>query len=247
MDRVLCCHWNGNRWAYKYWTDYGRGGTNIIQFDTVYTRYVLLLVSRNGTNNGVSVYEFGVYNSGSATPPEVLPVDPEKPVDTILPETPLGPTSPEKVGQNGEGEEIVALGVSDHGEQEFYPEPSTYSGSDPDTTDFSHVGVPMAFIESIYWDDQAGALEEVLITFDGSGEDTDYQEEIEQIVEFEWTSSIDGHLSSSATFDILSSQLSSGLHTISFRVRDNEGFWSEPVTDQLTILRDHLFIPLVFR
>ena len=66
------------------------------------------------------------------------------------------------------------------------------------------------------------------VTFTGHGVDTDGSVNV-----YEWTSSINGTLSSSGTFS--TSTLSAGTHTISFRVRDNGGAWSSPVTSSLTV------------
>jgi len=50
---------------------------------------------------------------------------------------------------------------------------------------------------------------------------------------YEWRSDIDGWLSDKKVFSI--SNLSPGVHSISLRVRDNEGIWSESVNETLTI------------
>ena len=67
------------------------------------------------------------------------------------------------------------------------------------------------------------------VTFTGHGVDTDGSVNV-----YEWTSSINGTLSSSSTFS--TSSLSAGTHTISFRVQDNGGAWSSPVTSSLTVI-----------
>jgi PGF-pre-PGF domain-containing protein len=63
----------------------------------------------------------------------------------------------------------------------------------------------------------------------GTGTDTDGS-----IVAYEWTSSIEGYLGNSATLS--TSSLSVGNHTISFRVQDNAGAWSDTVSVDLHIL-----------
>jgi PGF-pre-PGF domain-containing protein len=70
------------------------------------------------------------------------------------------------------------------------------------------------------------ATEGELISFNGSGTDSDGN-----IVGYNWTSSIDGHLNSSSSFS--TSDLSLGTHTISFSVQDNDGAWSDPVSETL--------------
>ncbi|MEM3341811.1 MAG: Ser-Thr-rich GPI-anchored membrane family protein, partial [Thermoplasmata archaeon] len=59
------------------------------------------------------------------------------------------------------------------------------------------------------------------VVFNGTGTDPDGS-----IIGYSWTSSIDGFLSSSATFT--TPYLSPGNHTITLRVQDNNGTWSAP-------------------
>lgn len=68
------------------------------------------------------------------------------------------------------------------------------------------------------------------VTFRGSGQDQD--ENGESIVAYRWRSSLDGLLSAQAEFAIAASSLTTGTHTIYFKVQDDEGVWSDeiPVT-----------------
>ena len=66
------------------------------------------------------------------------------------------------------------------------------------------------------------------VTFTGHGNDTDGT-----VTAYEWTSSITGILSTASTFS--TSSLSAGTHTVSFRVRDDDGAWSSPVTSSVTV------------
>jgi PKD repeat protein len=66
------------------------------------------------------------------------------------------------------------------------------------------------------------------VTFTGHGTDTDGT-----IAAYEWTSSIDGTIGTAASFS--ASTLSAGTHTITFRVKDNEGTWSPGVTASLVV------------
>lgn len=66
------------------------------------------------------------------------------------------------------------------------------------------------------------------VTFTGHGTDSDGT-----VVAYRWTSSIDGEIGTSASFT--TSSLSVGSHTISFRVQDNNGAWSENVTANVTV------------
>ena len=66
------------------------------------------------------------------------------------------------------------------------------------------------------------------VSFSGSGSDNDGT-----VVGYEWRSNIDGNLSTEASFS--TSSLAPGEHTISFRVQDNDGAWSEWDTETLVI------------
>ena len=66
------------------------------------------------------------------------------------------------------------------------------------------------------------------VSFVGYGVDIDGT-----IMAYDWESSIDGPLSSSASFDTFS--LSVGAHVISFKVQDDDLAWSSSVTKTLTI------------
>jgi hypothetical protein len=67
-----------------------------------------------------------------------------------------------------------------------------------------------------------------VIVFSGSGSDSDGS-----IVAYEWTSDIDGFLSNEEYFNITGFTV--GNHTISFRVQDNDGDWSDWETSVLVI------------
>ena len=66
------------------------------------------------------------------------------------------------------------------------------------------------------------------IRFRGSGTDFDGR-----IVQYNWSSDRDGHINSTANFQITT--LSPGSHTISFRVMDNQDLWSETVTVSIIV------------
>ncbi len=84
---------------------------------------------------------------------------------------------------------------------------------------------PTATIDSIT---PSPAAEGELVTFTGHGTDTDGT-----ITAYEWISSIDGTVGTEASFSI--STLSTGTHTITFRVKDNEDSWSPGVTASLVV------------
>ena len=85
---------------------------------------------------------------------------------------------------------------------------------------------PTAHIDSISPSPAVRLVDEV--TFEGHGEDSDGT-----IVEYAWRSDIDGLLSTSASFT--TKTLSRGEHTIYFKVKDDDGAWSDEVSQTLTI------------
>jgi PKD repeat protein len=93
---------------------------------------------------------------------------------------------------------------------------------------------PIAYVDSIT-PNPAGEYDTV--SFNGHGEDTDGT-----IEAYHWESSIDGPLSAQASFS--TSGLSSGTHTISFMVQDDDGAWSTAATEDLLIGENHPPNPL---
>jgi PKD repeat protein len=84
---------------------------------------------------------------------------------------------------------------------------------------------PIAYIDSITPNPaELGQL----IEFSGHGTDKEGS-----VVAYQWESSIDGSLSDVASFT--TSTLTEGTHTISFKVQDDEGLWSEVVTETLIV------------
>jgi hypothetical protein len=87
--------------------------------------------------------------------------------------------------------------------------------------------IPTAVIDSI--NPNPEAIEGELVSFSGHGEDSDGL-----VVAYDWNSNIDGSLSNSSSFS--TSTMSAGIHTISFKVEDNDDAWSEEVETLLTIV-----------
>ena len=84
--------------------------------------------------------------------------------------------------------------------------------------------IPIASIDSI---SPSPARFDDVISFTGTGTDNDGT-----IAEYEWKSSLEGSLSDQEDFDM---SLFGGTHTISFRVMDNDGDWSEWNTTELVV------------
>jgi C1A family cysteine protease len=93
---------------------------------------------------------------------------------------------------------------------------------------------PTASIDSVTPDPAEQAVDTV--SFIGHGTDTDGA-----VVAYNWRSSIDGLLSTAPSFTKQASELSVGMHTISFKVQDDDGVWSTEDTKNLTINQHEVF------
>ncbi|HDS46262.1 MAG TPA: hypothetical protein ENN68_09325 [Methanomicrobia archaeon] len=89
--------------------------------------------------------------------------------------------------------------------------------------------LPTAYIDSVTPNPAVHVLD--LITFAGSGTDADGI-----VVAYNWSSSLDGQLSTAQSFAIPASNLSAGTHVISFQVQDDDEAWSGEARVNLTIL-----------
>ena len=86
------------------------------------------------------------------------------------------------------------------------------------------IGIPLANVDII---NPNPSNEGELVWFYGNGTDDG------TIEEYRWNSNIDGFLSFERSFS--ASTLLNGTHTIYFKVKDNDGFWSDEVFTTLTI------------
>lgn len=105
---------------------------------------------------------------------------------------------------------------------------SLFFGASINDVDAQQNQPPTAHIDVIR---PASPTEGDLIRFKGHGTDPDSPND--RVVGFEWRSSIDGQLSLSRAF--VTQNLSSGIHTIFFRVKDMHGAWSEETMHTLVV------------
>lgn len=234
---------DGNYWQQLFWTDNGRGGTEIIRFPATTARWVGMYGVQCGTPWGYSLWEFEVYNSNEATAPTVPPPDPEKEPDAVEPLPPL-PLPEEEAGKEvlalyiGNGEDAQEVeATSDTGPDELFPVPT------------GQEGLPVAVIEFVLPGYPGGGVvvyPDETLEFIGSAADNDAEGD-PSIVAYEWQSDRDGLLSTQQNFTRTASTLSWGEHVISFRAQDNEGNWSE--WDQVTIQVQpyYVYLPLALR
>ena len=87
---------------------------------------------------------------------------------------------------------------------------------------FTNNQEPSATIDSI--SPSPAEFGEDMVTFEGTGVDNDGT-----IIEYQWSSSIDGILSDESSFSV--GDLNLGTHTITFRVQDNDGEYGEAVQE----------------
>jgi hypothetical protein len=145
------------------------------------------------------------------------------------------------------GNNHIAVTINPDGSVTFKPdsnwygeESMTFSASDniaPPATEQIKVtilsvnDVPEAFIDTVINTCIYGKK----IKVEGHGEDIDGT-----IIGYDWTSNIDGNLSTSESFD--SSILSLGAHIITFSVQDNNSDWGIPITMSINVTAPDLNI-----
>jgi hypothetical protein len=84
------------------------------------------------------------------------------------------------------------------------------------------------------------------LTLSGTGQDSD--EAGQRIVAWDWSSSLDGPLCTTASCALPHSLLSPGIHSIALRVQDDEGYWSNPVTATVVVRRTwRLYLPSIIK
>ncbi len=126
------------------------------------------------------------------------------------------------------GEHTISFRVQD--------ENGEWSDRDTATLTVTPNILPIATIDSIT--PSSARFKNEVVTFDGSGTDDDGT-----ITGWEWNSSLDGILSTEE--DPSDSGFTPGTHTISFRVQDNDGGWSEWDTATLVIHPNTLPVAMI--
>ena len=96
---------------------------------------------------------------------------------------------------------------------------------------------PLAFIDSVLPTKGRVSPGEPVV-FKGHGIDPDGS-----VVVYSWRSSIDGEISTSASFE--TSSLSEGTHTVWFKVQDNSGDWSKEIPCHITVLPSGVVLPVI--
>jgi hypothetical protein len=83
-----------------------------------------------------------------------------------------------------------------------------------------------------------------MLTLSGGGQDDD--EGGAYVVGWDWSSSLDGPLCTSASCTLPYSLFTPGVHSVALRVQDDEGVWSVPVTGMVVVTQPwRVYLPLV--
>jgi hypothetical protein len=90
-------------------------------------------------------------------------------------------------------------------------------------------------------------FDRLALSASASDQDANPNESQDQILAWDWQSDRDGPLCTTAnTCSLDTGLLTAGRHTISLRVQDDEGVWSQPVTTTVTILKaQSVYLPVV--
>jgi hypothetical protein len=104
-------------------------------------------------------------------------------------------------------------------------------------------GLPIVSI--LYVSQTAVDYADGTVTFVGTGRD--YDRNGEGITSYKWTSDLDGVLSLDQTASLTVSNLSTGLHTISFTAQDDEGNWAKDKTFTLFVAEElsQIYLPAI--
>ena len=95
--------------------------------------------------------------------------------------------------------------------------------------------LPVAYIDSIFPTEVSPGG---VVAFKGHGTDPDGT-----IAAYRWRSDVDGDLGTEASFE--TSSLSTGTHTIYFKVQDNSGNWSNEVRSRVTVSGGAAALPVI--
>ena len=83
------------------------------------------------------------------------------------------------------------------------------------------------------------------LTLSGGGEDGD--EGGERIVAWDWSSDKQGPLCATPTCVLTYNLFTSGVHTVTLRIQDDEGVWSTPAEATVFVEPRRVYLPLILR
>ncbi|MCS6849528.1 MAG: S8 family serine peptidase [Anaerolineae bacterium] len=204
---------DGGAWRNVFWTNEGDGGVDVIGFERQTARYVLVSGAQRGTELPLSFYAVGVFDTGQNLPQAVLAGDDTKPPDDAPPEAPQPPAEDGKAPQlPGEGADA----------QENAPVAESAAAILPAVP--ITVELPVAVILKADANAVEAKRDDLLYLV---GDASANAARGRSIVAYEWRSHRDGVLSTGITATLSISQLAPGPHIITFRARDDQGYWSQ--------------------
>jgi hypothetical protein len=231
-------------WQPLFATDSGNGDVDVLEFASITTAHVLIeMWQKPELVNGYSISEFEVHNTDSVLIPLVPPDDTDKPEETNV--TPLVPLAPDP-----EGKDAAAFALGS--DQESFPL------SDADAT--SHAP-SVQVIDTYRFPTTTLTLSGDLLLLGGSitatavnPHDQDSHQVGTGITAYRWTliptdigpsGGFVIPVGDQATLTLSSSEkLDPGQYHLQLEVQDDEGSWSQPVSELITISWN-LFLPMV--
>ena len=236
-------YWNGSSWVFLRSVQNGSGDVDVIGFNTVNTRYVLLQMwERDARWGNYSLWELEIYDALGALVPTVPPSDPKDAETDVTPLIPLPPYPDEKDAP------ILAL----PSEQEIEPLPASEPSFAPTVSLSETYGGPTATVNLSSLVIQAGGT--ITATAVGA-HDTDSAQVGDGITGYRWgfvsmeageSGSVADELSEQSSVVIFASDWKPGTYILSLEVQDDEGNWSEPITTTLEI-QYGIYLPLILR
>ncbi len=205
-------------WQRIFWTNSGDGGADVISLPAQMARYVLVYAARRGADVPVSLFNFGVFNTGEtlmqANSVDGADVDPIKPPDTEPPATPEPPADA------GKDPQLVG-----EGEQAQENEPVAEANVAPAISLAAPITVELP-VAVILQSDNLALLSPITTELILVGDASANAAKGRRVAAVEWRSNRDAVLATTQTATVPISQLAAGPHVIQLRVQDDAGNWS---------------------
>ena len=237
-------------WHNAFWTKDGDGGADVISLEPQAARYVMIYGATRVTNVPMSCYNVGVFNTGVTSTisstmqvADAIAFDASgTPTDTVKPPDAEPPIAPEPPADAGKDPQLVGEGES---AQENAPTAEANANGVVSPTAAITVELPVAVI--LKADDkpiETGITGTLVLVGDASANAAHGR----SVAAYEWRSQRGGLLSTNITATLPITQLATGPHIITFRVKDDQGNWSQPSEALWVRLpASFVFLPVVRR
>lgn len=234
---------NGD-WQPTFATQSGDGDVDIVNFSPIQARYISLAMWGHASlYDSYEIQEFEMHDNSSILIPLVPPGDESKPEETNV--TPLVPLAPEPEGKDAQS---FALGA----DQESFPladeDGAIYAPTLQITDTYRPPTVTLNISNTILW---AGTT---LTATAVNAHDQDNNQVGNGIIAYRWllvdtVNGPSGYLTTpigdQPTLEIADSdKLQPGTYRLALQVQDDEGSWSE-IVSQLITVPNNIFLPLV--